>query len=232
MRRRARGDEQKEERREAMLSAAWALFAESPYEAIGMADVATRVGLAKGTLYLYFATKEALFLAVQERQLGAWFDAVDARLRALGDDCDPAAVVDLLTVSLTERPALARLLTILHTTLEQNVEYATALQFKRSLLARLHSTGALLERCLPFLAPGEGGRTLLRLYALVIGLWQLADPAPVARQVLREPGLEPFAIDFAGEFSTTARLLFAGLDGRGGESRGAGDGRSAGGDGG
>ena len=232
MRRRARGDEQKEERREAILSAAWALFAESSYEAIGMADVAARLDLAKGTLYLYFATKEALFPAVQERQLGAWFDEVEARLRELGDDCGVVPVVDLLTVSLTERPALARLLTILHTTLEQNVEYATALQFKRLLLARLDRTGALLERCLPFLEPGEGGRTLLRLYALVIGLWQLADPAPVVRQVLREPGLERFAIDFAGEFSTTAHLLFDGLAGPRGESRGAGSGRSVGGNGG
>ncbi len=48
-------------RREAILDAALSVFAERGYEAARLDDVAERAGVAKGTLYLYFDDKEALF---------------------------------------------------------------------------------------------------------------------------------------------------------------------------
>jgi len=50
-----------EARRRAILEAALAEFAERGYAAARLDDVAARAGVAKGTLYLYFAHKEALF---------------------------------------------------------------------------------------------------------------------------------------------------------------------------
>jgi len=51
------------ERREAMVPIAAKLFAEIGYAACEMERVATELGVAKGTLYLYFASKEELFCA-------------------------------------------------------------------------------------------------------------------------------------------------------------------------
>ncbi len=53
-----------EARREAILDAAARAFRERGFEATSMADVSARVGGSKGTLYNYFASKEALFVAV------------------------------------------------------------------------------------------------------------------------------------------------------------------------
>ncbi|MBX9590770.1 MAG: TetR/AcrR family transcriptional regulator [Hyphomonadaceae bacterium] len=53
-----------ETRREAILDAALAVFAEHGYEAARLDDMAARAGVAKGTLYLYFKDKEALFEAL------------------------------------------------------------------------------------------------------------------------------------------------------------------------
>ena len=50
-----------ETRRQAILDAALAVFAERGFEAARLDDVAARAGVAKGTLYLYFRDKEALF---------------------------------------------------------------------------------------------------------------------------------------------------------------------------
>ena len=49
------------ERREAILSAALEEFAARGFEAARLDDVARRAGVAKGTIYLYFRDKEALF---------------------------------------------------------------------------------------------------------------------------------------------------------------------------
>jgi AcrR family transcriptional regulator len=51
-------------RRQAILDAALTVFAERGYEAARLDDMAARAGVAKGTLYLYFKDKEALFEAL------------------------------------------------------------------------------------------------------------------------------------------------------------------------
>src|SRR5579883_2365241 len=120
MRRRAVHDEQKEERRQAILDTAWGLFQETPYSALTMAEIAEAAGLAKGTVFLYFKTKEALFLALLEQQLAAWFTAIDAGLGEIEGVDRISQVIALLSQQLEIRPGLTRLLAILHTVLEQN----------------------------------------------------------------------------------------------------------------
>lgn len=50
-----------EERRDAILNAALDVFSERGFAAARLDDVAAKAGVAKGTLYLYFEDKEALF---------------------------------------------------------------------------------------------------------------------------------------------------------------------------
>lgn len=53
-----------EARRQAILDAAINVFSEQGFAAARLDDVAERAGVAKGTLYLYFESKEALFQAL------------------------------------------------------------------------------------------------------------------------------------------------------------------------
>src|SRR5262245_24619046 len=133
--RRARREEQKEERRLAILQVARMLAESTPFAAITMQDVAARTGLAKGTLYLYFATKEELVLALLEDELEVWFATVDERLARLRKP-DEEAVARLLVGALAERPLFVRLLAILHALLEQNLPREATLRFKRTILRR------------------------------------------------------------------------------------------------
>jgi AcrR family transcriptional regulator len=57
------------ERREAILAAALEEFATSGFAATRLDDVAKRAGVAKGTIYLYFADKETLFEELISSQL-------------------------------------------------------------------------------------------------------------------------------------------------------------------
>ncbi len=54
----------KEARPSELLAAALDLFVEKGYAATRLEDVASRAGVSKGTLYLYYENKEALFKAV------------------------------------------------------------------------------------------------------------------------------------------------------------------------
>lgn len=59
-----RWERRKDARPQELLSAALDLFVERGYAATRLDDVAARAGVSKGTLYLYFTSKEDLFKAV------------------------------------------------------------------------------------------------------------------------------------------------------------------------
>ena len=61
---RAVTDVQKQARRADILRVAAQRFAVTPYDSLSMADTADQAGVAKGTLYLYFKSKEEMFLAI------------------------------------------------------------------------------------------------------------------------------------------------------------------------
>ena len=56
-----------EERREEILDAARALFWEKGYDSTSVTDIMKAVGIAKGTLYYHFASKEEIMNAIIER---------------------------------------------------------------------------------------------------------------------------------------------------------------------
>lgn len=58
---RARTAEAKDQRRQRLVEAALDEFSERGFAAARMEDIASRAGLSKGTLYLYFDSKEGLF---------------------------------------------------------------------------------------------------------------------------------------------------------------------------
>lgn len=204
---RARSDQQKERRRQDILDAAWELFQTQPYDAVTIATVAHYAGIAKGTVYLYFKTKEELFAHVQAQQAALWFEDLDAQLKAATGDVEQIA--DLICASLVERPMLVQLLALLNVVLEQNIDYDTALMLKIVLRDHLLQTGALLERQLG-LADGVGVRLLLQIYAVLIGLHQLANPPAAVRQVHERPDMALFSIDFAAEFTRMIQILLRG----------------------
>ena len=71
-------------RREAILDAALTVFAERGYEGARLDDVAARAGVAKGTLYLYFKDKEALFEALIRSAVTPMMDKVGEAAAAPG----------------------------------------------------------------------------------------------------------------------------------------------------
>jgi len=59
----------KTEVREKIIEAAIVSFAQTGFDRTKMEDIAKRLGLSKGTIYLYFRSKEELFLAICEHYL-------------------------------------------------------------------------------------------------------------------------------------------------------------------
>lgn len=176
-----------------------------------MADVARRARLAKGTLYLYFPTKETLLLELLEDRLDRWLSDLESRLDGGGAPRDPDGAAQLIASTLVAEEDLVRLLMILGAILEHNVPDQRIRGFKTWLHGRLAHAGAVLERCLPFLEGWGGMKLLLHLQALVSGLGQLARPAPAVARVLDAPEFEAFRLDFETELRLALAALMRGV---------------------
>ncbi|MBV9231215.1 MAG: TetR/AcrR family transcriptional regulator [Chloroflexi bacterium] len=83
----------KEARRTQILDAAVRCFARTGYYATTIEDVVRETGLSRGALYLYFPSKEALYLAISER----WNCGLESAIRArLTPDLTPAEILCVL----------------------------------------------------------------------------------------------------------------------------------------
>ena len=86
---RARSEEQREARRQAILGAAAAMLAEMPVAEVTLNELSRRAGLAKSNVLRYFESREAVLLELLDSAWQDWLvqlekelaDAVDATPR-------------------------------------------------------------------------------------------------------------------------------------------------------
>jgi AcrR family transcriptional regulator len=70
-------EKQRQEREDLILQAAEEVLLEKGYHEMPMEEIASRVGIAKGTLYLHFARKEDMVCAIIERHRKALMDTLE-----------------------------------------------------------------------------------------------------------------------------------------------------------
>jgi len=213
IRQRAIQAEDKQERHHAILDAAERLLERSPERIANVAEVADEAGLAKGTVYLYFPSKEELLLAVHERNIDGFFRALIDRL----DSQVAVEVGDVLALThryMVEPPLFLPLAARCFGMMGQGVPPDVVLAFKGRMAERLQRAGAGLERHFPELGAGGGLALLRHSYALIIGLWQMSGAAPANAAVCSLAGgadLPPeFTYAYPVELDRALLALWAG----------------------
>ena len=208
-RQRARTPADKDLRRAQLVAAATQLFADSDFEAVTIARVAQQAGVAKGTAYLYFSTKETLFLELVRQALAQWL--VDLG-HQLGRVRSAQAVPRVIAKSLAEKRDLRRLLVLLHSVIEPHIDEATAHSFKIFLRDLLGDVSGLIVRKIPGMTLAAASTLVLQTHALVISLTQLAEPPPViAKLMAQDASLQPMQIEFEPFLAHTLTSLVRGM---------------------
>jgi AcrR family transcriptional regulator len=215
IRQRAIQAEDKRERHDAILDAAERVLLSSPDRVASVAEVADNAGLAKGTVYLYFPSKEELLLAVHERRIDGFFREVIALVEAAA----PVTIEAMLALSrqhLVEPPLFLPLASRCFALMAHSIPIETAMAFKQRMAARLERAGAGLERHFEALPPGGGVALLRRSYALILGLWQMSASAggEGAHCAMTGPEASPvFAWSYPTELEVALRALWQGMIG-------------------
>jgi AcrR family transcriptional regulator len=106
----AAGSTGRRERAEAILDAAAELLRAHGYRRVSIDDVATRAGVGKGTIYLHWRTREALFWAVLQRETLQLLERLIADLAADAELALPQRLISRIFVELDGRPLVRALL--------------------------------------------------------------------------------------------------------------------------
>jgi len=166
--------EAKQERSKAILDAAERLLRRSPDRVANVSEVAEEAGLAKGTVYLYFPSKEELLLALHERHVGGFFVAL-VTLLARSEAVTFDEILAVTATHMVEQPTFLPLATRCFGIMGTQVPIDTAIAFKGRMATRMREAAAGLERHFPELPPGGGVPLLRHSYALILGLWQMSS---------------------------------------------------------
>src|SRR6266851_3277528 len=148
---RARLPEQKQQRQDAILEAAWQLALRDGVRNVSLADIAGRVGIHKSALLRYFETREQIFLELTAAAWREWAQALHGALdQAERGSAD--LVADVFAGSFGDRPLLCDLIAHTPLNLERNVSPEAVRRYKLTSLAAVEEAAAVIARALPGLA--------------------------------------------------------------------------------
>ena len=177
--RRARAREAKGDRKHQIRAAARDLFVQQPYVEITMDGICQRARLRKGLAAMYFGSKEELFLDLLKSQLGEWSDRLAAEL-VEAERLSRPELLEAVSASLDERPALTRMLGLLPVVLEQNVDLTAVLAFRERQRALVAAAAEAAGRACSEVDPSQGFELLRRALIVAGALDPLARPRGAA----------------------------------------------------
>jgi AcrR family transcriptional regulator len=212
---RARSDEQREVRRQAILRVAADMVAEMPVADISLNELSRRVGLAKSNVLRYFESREAVLLELLDR---GWRDWLERLATALSREIDAAAPVSArsgqiaatIAASLFDNRMFCELHSVASAVLERNVSTEVARRYKLAAIANTDTFAELVHGHLPELSPEGATYFAAGTLAVITGIWPLAQPSTAMICVYEDPELARLRLDFGTALREMLATLLAG----------------------
>ena len=214
---RARSEEQREARRQAILGAAAAMLAEMPVAEVTLNELSRRAGLAKSNVLRYFESREAVLLELLDSAWQDWLARLDAELADAVVAGEPVAsradqLAAAVAASLAARPMLCDLISAQAAVLERNVSPQVAAQYKRASIAGISALGALLLRSVPELGEPDAFRLAGAAVMTTAAVWPHTQPsAAMLAAYAADPALAAMRLDFTATLREVLEVLTAGL---------------------
>ncbi|MGD1221378.1 TetR family transcriptional regulator [Streptomyces krungchingensis] len=212
---RARSDEQREIRRQAILDTTAAMLDEMPVAEVSLNELSRRVGLAKSNVLRYFESREAILLELLDSAWKQWTAELPDRLAAGIDPDHPVgrrgdAFAAVFTHSLAEHRVLCDLLSAQAGVLEHNVSAEVAARYKKAAIGNVVALADLARQYLPEL--GDGAEQLsAQVYMAAGAVWTHARPSPgMLAAYDTDPSLAALRMDFTSSLQEMVATLIAG----------------------
>ena len=194
---RAISEKDKLKRKEKILKTAWKLYKKTDGQLPTVSLIAQKTGLSKGTVYLYFKTKDEIFLQLYVHQLREWHESVASKLRNHKGKISVTEFAKIWTDYVVKNPLLLKMGSIARGVLEENTDERVIVDTKMQIAQLLEGCGQISCPMFPGLTVNQAVKIHLRVYALIFGLWQITSNPPHIRRALKKAKIKTFEPDFS-----------------------------------
>jgi AcrR family transcriptional regulator len=205
--RRARSDEQRQVRRDAILRTAAAMVAEMPIADLSLNELSRRVGLAKSNVLRYFESREAVLLELLDAAWQDWLARLDA---ALPRTDDPGRAAAIVTETLADDHLFGALISVSSAVLERNVSPEVARRYKLSAIANASTFADLLHDRLPQLSVEAATYFSAGTLVSITALFPMTQPSEAMLCVYEDPDLAVLRLDLTTALREMLTTLLAG----------------------
>ncbi|MFJ6433436.1 TetR/AcrR family transcriptional regulator [Streptomyces sp. NPDC091416] len=212
---RARSEEQREQRRTAILETAAEMLTRTPVADVSLNELSRRVGLAKSNVLRYFESREAVLLELLDAEMRAWLAALAETSSAVteGPARERAArLAGMIAATLRARPVLCDLLSAQAGVLERNVSTEVVLRHKRATLGIADETAQIVTRALPELDADDALHVAAITILIAAAAWPHSTPSEALRAAYEaDPAIGKLLMSFDHIVTTSLTLTLTGL---------------------
>jgi AcrR family transcriptional regulator len=218
---RARSDEQRALRSQAILETAAAMLEEMAVADLSLNELSRRVGLAKSNVLRYFDSREAVLLELLVTSAREWIarlaeQAPAAVSRRAAFKRRAEQLASAVTGSLVDRPVLCDLMSAQAAVLEHNVSAEAVRKYKLASMADAEVLADLVRDALPELGEDEAWKYAVGIWTMTAALWAYArPPEAVVQACVADERLAGTHLDFATALADHLTTLAIGLHARG-----------------
>ena len=208
---RARTDENKNERKEAICAAAFTLFVKNGYEKVSFNGIALQAGFTKSNMYRYFSSKEEIFLKIFSELFNQWFESYTKRLKKLDENTDIKQFANAWVQSFKALPQFLDLVPILFVSLEKNSSYEQLVEFKKMSKYLLYNITVEVSRIYPDIQTEKAFKFLSLSYAATSNYWAGASQNEVLKKVYEQDVFKEMKPDFEKDLTSAVEIIVLGL---------------------
>lgn len=205
---RARDPKQKEQRRNEILASATRLYQDTPSALPTTAAIGKDSGVAKGTLYLYFRSKEEIFLAILQDFHLRWLALFRDHNYSSLDDIP--ALLQSCWQFMQENPLFLQLASMSNSVIEHNVDAKILMAHKNELSKALMDAASSIQTLVQHIDEQEIAQLLMRTYASLLGLWQISHPPAKIAKVIQSQSLKNLQPEFGQQAEIALHQLWHG----------------------
>ncbi len=208
---RARTDEKKNERKEAIYKAAFTLFKESGYDKVSFNGIASEAGFTKSNMYRYFSSKEEIFLNVFSDLFENWFEDCIERLQKLKQDEVIIHFAKTWVKSLMSHQRFLDLTPILFVSLEKNSSFDQLLGFKRQAKNLLYRISIEIGRIYPDIQGEKAFKFLTLSYAAMSNYWAANSQNDALKKIYQQDEFKELKPNFEKDLTTSIEIIIHGI---------------------
>ena len=175
-------------RKEEIITACADLYEKKGFKETTVKDIGEAITLTRTGIYIYFETKEEIFLALLGREYDAW--AAEMKdVMAANENLTREGVADVLARTLTDHPRLLRLLSMNLYEMEANSRPERLTEFKRSYGASLETVEALVAKYIPAMTAEQLKRFLYAFFPFIYGIYPYTSVTDKQKAAMKEAGI-------------------------------------------